>query len=341
MLAAPRCEVRDSSGRASALRSQIYYGPRHELNNQWLALVGVNDGALKVSSRRLSLPHLSACSAQRCPPALAQPGRRAVRPPSELTQGYLRVSVSVASIAEQARLDETADGDGDDGGDGSGFQQVKLPTTIKLDHLLLEAEVIRADGLPVLDTLSKLTGGQGLDPFVVVSYGVNGSCRTDLASRRTDARRPRQVDRRNPIWDEKIHLPVTVPAAEGGDKRAKLPTNWVRVAVYDHDFGRADQVIGQVMIRIDEVKSGHYHLYRWINLYGPAPGEHTHAHTRERGGNRRRRQASAFRCLALLCFRSRAWVHLSHARTALSDARSPDPARPRRHDGARREGDAA
>lgn len=197
-------------------------------------------------------------------------------PPPHPPQGYLRVSISVASIAEQAKLDEEKDDDasGDGGAGDEGFQQVKLPSTIKLQHLLLEADVIRADGLPVLDTLAKLTGGQGIDPFVVVSYGVNGSVRTDLASKRTDVRNPRGTDRRNPVWDEKVLLPITVPAsAEGDDHKAKLPTNWIRVAVYDHDFGRADQIIGQVMLRIDEVMRGDTKLYRWFNLYGPAPGE--------------------------------------------------------------------
>lgn len=34
---------------------QVYYSPRHELDNQWLALVGVNDGSLKV---RLACPSI-------------------------------------------------------------------------------------------------------------------------------------------------------------------------------------------------------------------------------------------------------------------------------------------
>lgn len=245
------------------------------MNDAWLALVGINDGSLKARSTiRVFLFFASPLFR----PSSIRALRKSLAPetPSlrQTPQGYLRVSVSVASIAEQARLDEESGGDaGDTGATADGFTQVKLPSTIKLQHLLLEAEVIRADGLPVLDALSKLTGGQGVDPFVVVSYGVNGSVRTDLASRRTDVRAPRGTDRRNPVWDERVLLPITVPAAgEGDERRAKLPTNWVRIAVYDHDFGRADQVIGQVMVRIDEVLRGDYHLLRWFNLYGPAPG---------------------------------------------------------------------
>lgn len=106
--------------------------------------------------------------------------------------------------------------------------------------------------------------------FVSVTFGVNGAVRTALASRRTDSRE-RNSDRRNPRWDERVQLPVTVLA-----ERKALPTNTIRVAVLDHDFGRADQVIGQVLVRFDEVQAKNYALFRWFNLYGPAPGEIEH-----------------------------------------------------------------
>lgn len=67
------------------------------------------------------------------------------------------------NIKDQAQLDELAEADTADG-ELSAFQSVKMPSTIRLQHLLLEVEVVRAEGLPVMDTLSKLTGGQGTDP---------------------------------------------------------------------------------------------------------------------------------------------------------------------------------
>lgn len=177
--------------------------------------------------------------------------------------GYLLVTVSVTNVKEQ--LDDEEEEDVVDS------DQIQFPSSIQLEQFELLAEVFRGEGLPAMDTLSKVTGGAGLDPFVAMSFGASGTVRTEIASKVEGS-----TDRRNPLWRERLRLPVAVPAMSGATKTQSMLVDRVRISLVDHDFGRADVLVGQLVLKFSDIRANMYSAIGWHNLYGPAPGTADH-----------------------------------------------------------------
>jgi hypothetical protein len=199
--------------------ARLYCAPNHEVHNTWLALANE---------------------------------KRTVN-------GFVRASVLLLPPGEEPPVhpedDDATGGDGDDGGgDGSVLPMVAplLPASASLQEWQLSVFVERAEGLPSVDALARLTGGAGVNPYARVSFGVAGDVRTDVAAPAT----------RDPVWAEQLLLPLELPAL--GDT--------IRVEVYDHDYGRDDTLLGAVRISLAEVRAGLHAAPRWHTLYGPAPG---------------------------------------------------------------------
>ena len=162
--------------------------------------------------------------------------------------GFVRASVVVLAPGDEPSAHPEAEGDADD--EDVSLAQTMVPADVALEEWQLTLQVERAEGLPSVDGLAQLTGAQGVNPYLRASFGVAGDVRTEVASPATRA----------PVWAETLLLPLELPAL----------ANTIRVEVLDHDYGRADTLLGSVRLSLAEVRAGAHAELRWHTLYGPS-----------------------------------------------------------------------
>lgn len=118
----------------------------------------------------------------------------------------MKVSVTVLHPGEEAKSHEGEDEDEEQVSENNLQSMVLLPPSIQTQDWEMEAKIYKAEHLPKMDTLGSV------NPFVKVSFaGVDGQTKVKKGF--------------DPVWNEQITLPVTLPSM----------TDLLVVEVFDHD----------------------------------------------------------------------------------------------------------
>ena len=158
----------------------------------------------------------------------------------EVLRGYLKLGISVlhsedkpVDLAIKEKLSEKD-------------KDLMLPPHVKPKVMQLHVEILKADGLPLMDKSGTL------DAYCVAKFaGAEVKTSTLTADEAT----------MSVYWKNKLFIPVLQPCV----------TNYLTLTVWDHDYMSKDDLVGSVVFHLEKIKQGVYSEYFWANLYGAPP----------------------------------------------------------------------
>lgn len=159
--------------------------------------------------------------------------------------GFLKASIAVLNVREDA-VPEDAD-DPNEGNEDAIVNNLVAGPGAMFEQVYLELDIIRAEGLPPMD--SALFGGKA-DPYVKVAFG-SKKVKTPWIEKTLE-----------PEWNMGITLPITLPALTGS----------LLLSIFDHDRIGGDDIIARHRMNLHDIKDVDDALPRmtprWINFYG-------------------------------------------------------------------------
>ena len=161
-------------------------------------------------------------------------------------RGYLKLSISVLN-----ENDNRVELEPKEGGD----EACIIPNEIKMKYKQISFIFIRGEKFPDMDSIfSERTGNKkSCDGYIIMKYmGVT--------------KKTKVVKMKNEVvlWNQIIDLPATDPCV----------SQKICMTVKDEDIGRKDDIVGSYEFFINDIYSGKYSKFDYINIYGSPLNKH-------------------------------------------------------------------
>ncbi|OMJ78297.1 hypothetical protein SteCoe_21930 [Stentor coeruleus] len=158
----------------------------------------------------------------------------------EVMRGYLKVGISLCHeedkpvdlcIRENPNLKD---------------RELLMPPHVKPTVVQMYIHLIKAENLPVMDK------GLTIDAYCIVRFA-SSECKssTYTADKAT----------LSAYWYDEILLPVLTPSVSSN----------VTLTFWDHDNISKDDMVGAILLKFDNIRTGKHSSYFWANIYGAPP----------------------------------------------------------------------